>query len=73
MIKTLTVECEEVVCTSTVNRGQDRAHIKMMLKDVRIFELMQSLIKEVGANIILDHISDDQINAYLIAPSKESA
>ena len=65
MIKRLVIECEDVACTSTVNRGQDNAHIKMTLLDVRIHELMTSLIKEAGVEVILDHISDTQIENYL--------
>jgi len=65
MIKRLVIECEDVACTSTVNRGQDNAHIKMTLLDVRVFELMQSLIKEAGAEVILDHLKDSDIENYL--------
>lgn len=65
MIKRLVIECEDVACTSTVKRGQDNAHIKMTLLDVRVSELMTSLIKEAGVEVILDHISDTQIENYL--------
>jgi hypothetical protein len=65
MNKTLAIECEQVVCTSPVKRGEDNPHIKMTLEDVRIFELMASLIKEVGVETILDHISDTEIKNYL--------
>lgn len=65
MIKTLTVECKIVVCTSAVKRGEDPAHIKMTLEDVHIFELMQTLIKEVGVDVILDHITDEYIENHL--------
>ena len=64
-IKLLTIECEQIVCSSTVKRGQDNAHIKITLEDVRTFELMTSLIKEAGVDAILDHISDTQIENYL--------
>lgn len=63
--KNLVIECENILCTSTVKRGQDNAHIKMTLTDVRIHELMSSLLKEVGAEVILDHISDSKIKSYL--------
>ena len=64
-IKLLTIECEQIVCSSTVKRGQDSAHIKITLEDVRTFELMTSLIKEAGVDAILDHISDTKIESYL--------
>ena len=64
-IKLLTIECEQIFCSRTVKRGQDAAHIKMTLEDVRTFELMTSLIKEAGVDAILDHISDTQIENYL--------
>jgi len=67
MIKTLTIECSEIACTSTVKRGEDTAHIKMTLKDVRVTELMVNIIKEVGVEAVLDHISDLQISNYLKA------
>jgi hypothetical protein len=63
----LVIECDNVACTSTVKRGQDDAHIKLTLMDVRIHELMTSLVKEVGVEVILDHISDLQISNYLKA------
>ena len=66
-IKTLSIECEQVVCTSTVKRGEDAAHIEMTLEDVRVTELMVNVIKEVGVSVILDHISDLQISNYLKA------
>lgn len=66
-IKNLVIECEQVVCTSPAKRGEDNPHIKMTLQDVRIFELMDSIIKEVSVEIILDHISDLQISNYLKA------
>jgi len=66
-IKTLTIECEQIACTSTTKRGEDTAHIKMTIEDVRIFELIASLIKEVGVDVILDQISDLQISNYLKA------
>tara|TARA_R110000823_G_scaffold78797_1_gene179574 strand:+ start:171 stop:296 length:126 start_codon:yes stop_codon:yes gene_type:complete len=37
----------------------------MTLESVRITKLMGSLIKEVGVTVILDHISDIQIENYL--------
>tara|TARA_R110000824_G_scaffold139563_2_gene304736 strand:+ start:1238 stop:1447 length:210 start_codon:yes stop_codon:yes gene_type:complete len=65
MNQNLVIECESIVCTSTVKRGQDNAHLKMTLESVRITNLMGSLIKEVGVAVILDHISDIQIENYL--------
>lgn len=65
MIKRLVIECEDLACASTVKRGQDNSHIKMTLLDVRVHELMASLIKEAGVEVILDHISDTQIENYL--------
>ena len=65
MINNLTVECEEVVCTSTVKRGQDTAHIKMSLINVHMDELMQQLINEAGVQSILDYLSDTDIEHYL--------
>lgn len=65
MNQNLVIECESIVCTSTVKRGQDNAHLKMTLESVRITKLMGSLIKEVGVTVILDHISDIQIENYL--------
>ena len=65
MNKTLSVQCESISCATTEKRGEDTAHIKMTLEDVRIFELMQSLIKEVGVEVILDHITNTQIENYL--------
>ncbi len=66
-IKNLVIECEQIVCTSTAKRGEDNAHIKMTLEDVRITELMVNIIKEVGVEAVLDHISDLQISNYLKA------
>lgn len=67
MIKNLVVECEEIVCTSTAKRGEDNAHIKMTLQNVHTTELMVNVIKEVGVDVILDHISDLEISNYLKA------
>ena len=71
MIKNLTIECEQIVCTSAVKRGEDNSHIKMTLEDVRSFELMTALIEKMGVNEILDHISDDEIRKYLDGGSHE--
>ena len=65
MNKTLIIECGSIACTSTVNRGEDKAHIKMTLEEVRIFELMQELIKKIGPAAILDCIKDEEIKTYL--------
>lgn len=65
MIERLVIECAGVSCSSTVKRGEDNAHIKMTLLDVRAHELMQSLIKEAGVEVILDHLKDDDIKKYL--------
>lgn len=65
MTKNITVECGSIVCTSTVKRGEDNAHIKMTLQDVRIHELMANLIESVGSDVILDHLTDSDIQAYL--------
>ncbi len=64
-IKNLVIECEQIVCTSTTKRGEDNAHIKMTLEDIRTNEVMVNIIKEVGVEAVLDHISDTQISNYL--------
>ena len=64
-MKNLTLECSGIAGTSIVKRGEDLAHIKITLEKVRVFELMQSLIKEVGIKAILDHMTDQQIKNYL--------
>lgn len=64
-IKTLTIECEQIACTSTTKRGEDAAHIKMTLEGVRATELMFNVISEIGVDEVLDHISDTQIEIYL--------
>ena len=70
MKNNITIECTEITCTSTVNRGQDNAHIKMTLEDVRVTELMVNVIKEIGVDAVLDHISDTEIAQYLITGVK---
>ena len=67
MKNSITIECTEITCTSTVKRGEDNAHIKMTLENVRVTELMVSVINEIGVDGVLDHISDLQISNYLKA------
>ena len=65
MISILAIECEEIISTSTTKRGQDNAHLRITLSDVRIDELMSALIEKAGVQAILDHISDTKIKNYL--------
>ena len=64
MIKRLEAQIRSVHCIEPVNRAGD-IHLKVALLDVDMFELMQSLKKEAGVQLILDHLTDTEIEDYL--------
>jgi hypothetical protein len=63
-IKNLVIECEQIVCTSTVKRGEDPAHLKMTLEDVRVDSLMVELVKELDVETVLGYFPDHLIKKY---------
>lgn len=64
MLKRLEAQIRSVHCIEPVNITGN-IHLKVALLDVDMFELMQSLIKEAGVEVILDHLSDTEIEDYL--------
>jgi hypothetical protein len=65
MIKRLEVKVGSVHCMEPTPETNGAVSIKAVLLDVDMFELMQSLKKEAGVELILDHISDTDIENYL--------
>ena len=65
MIKRLVVKIGSVHCIEPVPTTNGAVHIKAALLDVDMFELMQSLKKEAGVQLILDHLTDTEIEDYL--------
>lgn len=61
----LTVECKEVAGTSSVTRGQDNPHVRLLLIEPDVSQVLVSIIEKVGANEVLDHLSNDDIAKYL--------
>ncbi len=65
MIKRLEVVIGSVHCIEPVPGTNGAVDIKAALLDVDMFELMQSLKKEAGVQLILDHLTDTEIENYL--------
>jgi len=65
MLKRLEVKVGSAHCVEPVPGTNGAVSIKAVLLDVDMFELMQSLKKEAGVQLILDHLSDTEIENYL--------
>lgn len=67
MIKLLTIQCKGVVCISATTNGQNEPAVKVSLEDVEHSALIISLMesKEVGIKEILEHITVEDIEAFL--------
>ena len=65
MIKRLELVIGSVHCIEPAPTTNGAVSIKAALLDVDMLELMQSLKKEAGVQLILDQVSDTDIENYL--------
>ena len=64
-IKILTVECAGVAGISARNDAAGQAFTKVTLENVQVFELITSLVAQLGYHEILDHIVASDIELYM--------
>jgi len=70
-IKALTIECTRVANITPFISPQGEPKAVLLLEDVPMFELITSIISQVGADEILKHITNHDMELHLKGENNE--